>query len=408
MGGVYGEGHNTVSFSCAESRAILTRMQDGEGRMHEHTDRPLTFMERLRARYRRARELFLRYERRISSISLVTGFILDNIMFSRIQVETAALALTGHIAIVALGIVLINMQERQGWSGWLYQKTRPILPPIVQFSFGGLFSGFFIFYSRSGSLAASWPLLLLLIGLLIGNEFFRQRYVRMAFQTSIFYIALFLYAVFVLPLLIRDMGTAVFLASGLASLGVALAFLYILSHLAPLRYGASRTITLVSIAGIFIGMNVLYFTNIMPPIPLSLRDAGVYHDVVRIGSEYRVTYEEKPWHRRYLQTPVYNRAPGEAVYVWTAIFAPAGLTANIVHEWQLYDEASERWMTTNTVAFPIHGGRDEGYRGYSLKSNATAGKWRVNVKTARGAIIGRVSFRIVEAQSPVPVQEKVL
>ena len=49
------------------------------------------------------------------------------------------------------------------------------------------------------------------------------------------------------------------------------------------------------------------------------------------------------------------------------------------------------------------GGRDGGYRGYSVKRDPTAGHWRVNVVTEFGQVIGRVSFEVVVVQEPVPV-----
>src|SRR5438046_3026621 len=67
--------------------------------------------------------------------------------------------------------------------------------------------------------------------------------------------------------------------------------------------------------------------------------------------------------------PIY-RSPGERVYVFSAIFAPSGLSTIIFHEWQHYDENTKDWVTTNTEQFPIIGGRDGGYRGYSFKDNA--------------------------------------
>ena len=36
------------------------------------------------------------------------------------------------------------------------------------------------------------------------------------------------------------------------------------------------------------------------------------------------------------------------------------------------------------------GGRDGGYRGYTTKSTPAAGRWRVNIETSDGLLIGRV------------------
>ena len=65
-------------------------------------------------------------------------------------------------------------------------------------------------------------------------------------------------------------------------------------------YQNNRSI-LFSIIIIFVGMNVLYFTNLIPPIPLSLKDSGVYHSIKKYGaSDYIAEYEDIGW-RKYIE-----------------------------------------------------------------------------------------------------------
>ena len=47
---------------------------------------------------------------------------------------------------------------------------RPVLPILTQFSLGGFWSGFFVFYGRAAALAVSWPFMLLISAMIIGNE----------------------------------------------------------------------------------------------------------------------------------------------------------------------------------------------------------------------------------------------
>jgi len=46
------------------------------------------------------------------------------------------------------------------------------------------------------------------------------------------------------------------------------------------------------------------------------------------------------------------------------------------------------------VKFPIVGGREGGYRAYSVKSQPASGRWRVDIETAEGQLIGRVPFSV--------------
>ena len=62
-------------------------------------------------------------------------------------------------------------------------------------------------------------------------------------------------------------------------------------------------------------------------------------------------------------------------------------------------------MSRSRVVFSIVGGRDGGYRGYSLKTNMESGWWRVRVETTRGQVLGQAQFT-VETVSSLPVLEK--
>jgi Protein of unknown function (DUF2914) len=152
---------------------------------------------------------------------------------------------------------------------------------------------------------------------------------------------------------------------------------------------------------------VLYFTGAIPPLPLALKDAGVYHSVARESDgSYLLTEEPVPWYESFLRyNTTLHVVPGQSAYVYSAIFAPSGLSITVLHQWQRYDETSKTWVTTDTLAFPIEGGRDGGYRGYSSKSDITPGEWRVNVITQYGALIGRISFTVVDTTSTPPLTQ---
>ena len=166
----------------------------------------------------------------------------------------------------------------------------------------------------------------------------------------------------------------------------------------------SRGRVFSAIGVIFILIVGLYIGNIIPPIPLSLRDAGVYHGVIRTGDSYQVIAENKPFSvfdffTRYI--PV-HLIPGEPVFVYSSVFAPADFGTRIVHNWQYYSTTTREWVSENSVEFGIVGGQDEGYRGYTLKANPRPGYWRVDVQTLTGATIGRVTFKVIDVvQAPL-------
>ncbi|MCK5027400.1 MAG: DUF2914 domain-containing protein [Candidatus Pacebacteria bacterium] len=350
---------------------------------------------------------YTKYERHISSVALIFGFILDNLTLTRIDLWFDNLVLFTYLAIVGLGIVVINVYDsgRMRW-GFIHRLV-PWFPIVVQFAFGGLFSGFFIFYSRSASLAGSWLFILILLGLLIGNETFKKRYLRFGFQIAIFFTALFSFFIFYVPIVTKTLGAWTFILSGVISLVIIAVFLYMVYRIIPWRVKQGLRYIVAIVGGIYVSINVMYFTNIIPPIPLSLKEAGIYHDIEKTGEgNYIVTYEKVYWYEYYKKyIPVFHRSENEPVYFYSAVFSPTDINTDVVHVWQYYNKAKGEWAESFRFPYHIVGGRDGGYRGYSLKENIFPGRWRVDVMTPRGQLLGRYKFKVVDVQVP-PVLER--
>ncbi len=345
------------------------------------------------------------YMRYVSPLALVAGFAADHlVLLRRVDMWTSHLLFFSYLIIAAGCIVVLNLitsgRLRQPW----LMKVTPLIPVVAQFAFGGLFSGYLSLYSRSAAFAVSWIFVLIVAALLLGNERFVRQYMKFPFQISIFFTVLFSFFIFFLPVVFHRIGPYMFLASGLASLCVVALFLSLLYWLTPEIVRRERTRVARSIAVIFVIFNILYFSNAIPPLPLALKDAGIYHSVARNSDGgYTLLAEPVPWYEAYLRyNTLFHYGAGESAYAYSAIFAPSGLATVILHEWQRYDTGLGQWVTTDTLRFPIIGGRDGGYRGYSIKAGIIAGKWRVNVITQYGQLIGRISF------TTVPVPEKPL
>ena len=145
----------------------------------------------------------------------------------------------------------------------------------------------------------------------------------------------------------------------------------------------------------FIIFNLLYFMNIIPPIPLSLKFHGIYHDFSRVQSaQYSGFYEPSPawkfWDKR---SRVFHRTSGEAVYVYTQVYAPVNLSIDIYHKWEYFDPTLTRWVPKDQIRIPITGGRLEGI-GIFQKDEHLSGSWRVRVTTDRNQTLGQITFKI--------------
>ena len=342
------------------------------------------------------------YQRYLSPFALVLGFVADNlILLKRVDLLRTHLLLGFYLLLSAGGIILLNAAEngkiRQPW----LQNLIPLVPVGVQFAFGGLFSGYLSLYSRSASFVTTWIFVFALGVLLLGNERFFKLYTQYAFQVALYFAVLLGYFAFMIPVVLRMIGPNIFLLSCAVSVGAIVLFLYALAWVTPELSRRELTRTARSIAAILVVFNILYFSNAIPPLPLSLKGAGVYHSVNREeDGTYTLAGESQAWADAILgRNTVFHQQVDDRAYVFSAVFAPTGLSTPVVHQWQYYDALQRAWVTTDTLTFTINGGRDGGYRGYSRKGGLTEGAWRVTVLTDYGQVIGRVGFTVVNSSS---------
>src|SRR5262249_16938770 len=128
----------------------------------------------------------------------------------------------------------------------------------------------------------------------------------------------------------------------------------------------------------------------------------------KAGNTYQVTAETQAWFRAPGTAPTLHVARDEPISLYSAVFAPIQLKTKILHIWQRYDTGAREWRTESTAAYAITGGREGGYRGYSIKSSQRPGRWRVNIETPDGLLIGRVPFVVAAASAPVAVTARTL
>lgn len=345
-----------------------------------------------------------RNERKLGAAFFFFGFITDLLAFTLLSVDVVNLAFLGYLTLGIACAVGSHLFATRAEKGPLYRRALSVLFPLgAQYAIGGVLSGCLIFYTKSSVVDVSWPFLILLLLVYAGNEYFRKYKEHLIFQSILLFFAIYAYAIFALPLAVHTLGPLVFLGSSALSVVVFSVLMLVLWRIDRKRVAASvRPIALGS-AVVLTAVNAAYFTGTIPPIPLTLPEAGIYHDVSRVPGGYVLTGEEQPaWWEVWPMTV--HHVPGTPLYAFSSIFAPVEFSTSIAHVWQRYDEGQRRWVTESRIIFPISGGRQGGYRGYSEKDNPAAGKWRVSIETVGGQVIGRRYFTVV----PVPATPQLL
>lgn len=349
-----------------------------------------------------------KYKIYIMPIVLLVGFLLDFITLRRVDGVFDNIILISHLLLSGVAIMLLFSKDTRLGEKLKIAKHAQKIEYVMLFSFGALFSGSIIFFSKSASLSSSWPFFLLLLILMLGTEFQKKYFQRLIFQINFYYIALFSYLIVLIPVLKRDMGPDIFLASGILSLVLIFAFFLLLSVIDRKKIQTYIKKMAVGVLSIFVFFNLLYFSNIIPPIPLSLKFTGVYHSVYRVSStNYVGMYEPSNyfWEKR---SATLHRESNGSVYVFSSVFAPTKLDTKIYHQWQYFDRIENKWVDSSKIELNVSGGREEGFRGYSLKRSLENGKWRVIVETQRGQKLGQIRFEIAPKNGQVELKEELL
>jgi hypothetical protein len=349
------------------------------------------------------------HERHLSALFMAGGFLFDNWAFGRIDHPATQAVFIVYLLVAGIAIAAQHGLESRPPERQPSPRIRNVLVFVTQFALGALLSGFCVFYIRSASLLASWPFLIFMAGVFIGQETFRHYHSRLVFVVLLLFLSVYSYAIMLVPMVIGRIGQIPFLLSGAVALLIFIPYMRALARLGHDRYRGARLQVAAGMAVIGVLINAFYFLKVFPPLPLVLTDAGVYHDVRRVGGDYHVRVEEEPaaWRALFGTNPVLHIQPRARLFVYSAVFAPRGLHARIVHEWQ-WQASGGAWATQQRVPVAISGGREEGFRLYTFKTAPKPGQWRVNILSEDGRAIGRVRFAVETQFIPPALADKVL
>lgn len=328
----------------------------------------------------RLKELFERFIGPYApAVAFLGGFLWDALTLGREIKPTDLFILFGYYLGAALILVLLGREVKFRFSEYMNFA--------LQFFLGGIYSALVIFYFLSSSDLPGFAIVGVLVALLVANEFLESSYSRLTLSWAMFGFAGIMFFNFALPHLFRSLSVLWFFIGVAAGLGGVFGLRAI-----SRQEAASVVPSLVT--GAFVV--VLFIANLIPPVPLVKKEMLVCREIHKDGRTYVATIEKpRRWELWKLFGSEMTYVPGARAYVFTSIFIPRGLETTIHHRWMRYDETAGEWRDVQTVPFPIRGGRRDGYRGYTFKTDAKPGKWRVVAESERGTTIGVITFEVI-------------
>lgn len=351
----------------------------------------------VRLRNSKLRKFLGKHQKYAPILFFIGGFIFDTLTLERIDRTYDLVVLCLHMTCLTITIYGYNLADDGRWKGTILERYEEFFPLAIQFFFGGLSSAYVIYFSRSVSLSKTASFFVILIALLFANEFLKRRISNKYLQFSVYFFLNFTFFTFMLPVFLKEMHDKIFLFSGVISFGSTLLLITITYFSSPSTRAEINLGKLFGIiVSIYAGINLFYFLNLIPPVPLALDEGIVAHNIGIEDNTYVVSYERNDsymfWRDHKLK---FHYKPDKEIYVFSSIFAPTDLKKSIVHRWKWHNEITNEWEVVEEIGFEITGGRTGGFRGYTYKNNVKQGRWEVDVITAEGLVLGVIDFEIV-------------
>jgi hypothetical protein len=342
-------------------------------------------LERLKAFHKR-------YEAYAPAAFFIGGFLFDIVTLGRIDDPLSILQQSLYLVLLYQMLVYRSLEEAQLWSptGWM-TRIWPYQNDALHFVLGSLLSSYTLFYFVSASLATSFLFMLLMGAVLVANELPSLQRQNLAVKFGIFYLCLFSFFSYTIPILLRFVSFLTLSLAMLVTIGLTwLVRRRLLGLGVPVEF-IQRAILRPGFAVVTVFL-VLYFLKLLPPIPISVQYVGVYHSVEKVAGTYRLGYTRSFWKFWQNGDQDFVATPGDKIFIFARVFSPATIDDQVVFRWQQY--LHDEWRTSDVVSIRIQGGRDEGFRAFAAKSNYTPGEWRVKIETPDGREMGRISFNI--------------
>jgi len=358
----------------------------------------MTQMQTPSSRFQQLRLYYERNEHTVDIAAFAGGFLFDLVTLDRID---SWLTIGQQAAyLVVIGVVLLQMFFSEGRPApdldkifvlkrWYYEYR----VTIVHFLLGSLLSLYTLFFFKSSSVFVSFAFMSVLVLLLVANESKRLKALGLSVKFALFSLCVLSFSASVVPVFVGSIGLFVFMLSMLVgSLPLAVINRRIRIH-APERTRQARQQILLPFGLVLAGFLSLYLLRLIPPVPLSIPFIGVYHNIERGEDTFRLSHERPFWRIWHNGDQDFLAQPGDKLYVYFRVFSPTRFSDQVLMRWFWKDSAG-RWRLQDAIPIKIVGGRQQGFRGYGVKSNYQPGDWKLQVETTDEREIGRVYFEV--------------
>jgi len=355
----------------------------------------------------RAKRYYEEHEPACTAGFFIAGFLFDTAVVGRIDKLHNIIHQAVYLALCAF-LTTLELRERHGRfvpperlkTAWRYHAG------ATHFMLGTLLNIYTLFFFKSASMGASFLFLMLLAGLLAVNELKPFESSGTLLRMSLFSLCLVSYFTYLVPTLMGRIGTLPFLGSLIAASACVAVLAWRLNVRLPGEKEAVRRHLVYPFAAVATLFAVLYFAKAIPPVPLSLSEIGIYHEVRREGDGFVLVSTRPRWKFWQRGDQTFLARPGDAIYCWVSVFSPTRFRERLEVRWRFKEE--DGWGEPDSIPLSITGGRDEGFRGFTAKARHRPGRWRVEIVTSDGRELGRIALTVEPDDSTEPRETRVI
>lgn len=325
----------------------------------------------------------------------IAGFVFDLVTLSRIDEDLQLVQQFIYLVVIGFLLIFEKSQKVEKWfSQGFLNKIWHYRHEGIHFLLGSLLSVYTIFYFKSASIWNSFIFIGSLSLLMVLNEFEKIKGLGGILRFGLFSLCSCSYFIYLVPIVWQHLGFFTFLFSLILSGIFYYCFFYLVSRYEHLTSKQLFIEVLCPGLAVHTFFFVFYIFGLIPPIPLSIEKIGIYHQITKSKDEYQLSYD-RPWWRFWQNgAQTFIAEPQDKIHCFVSIFAPRFFHEQVRMEWWM--KLAQGWQKTDSIPFQIAGGREKGFRGYTVKNHFDAGDWQVRVVTSDDRELGRIYLTVTK------------
>ncbi|MFT3837835.1 MAG: DUF2914 domain-containing protein [Myxococcaceae bacterium] len=336
------------------------------------------------------------------------GFVFDYLLLHRID---SVPLLIHQGTYVTLLVLLIAVDHRIQVAGkepsGIIGKIVSVRQWVIHFFLGTLFNAFMIFYFRSASGWSARVFISVIALALVMNEMPRFRAWGTPMRVGLWSFALTSYLGYLFPLAWHSLNKGLFFLAVACGAGATFGVWKLFKWFTKDKDWSLKK-------GVYPGLVIqgllllAYLLEAVPPVPLSLKYIGIFHqvDVQKVDGvpHYTLQFMKPPGLIAHAlakdASTGYLFREGDRAYAFASIFAPRHFHDSIFFAFD-FDDPKQGWTSWGKpFRTQVAESQETGFRTYSYTTLSRPGEYRVRVLTEDGREIGREDFTVLKDPAP--------